>query len=260
MKTRSTPRIAFDDVGDGEPAFLCLAGWGGPRDVYRPLYPYLERRAIALDWRGHGGSDPAPADFGTAELVEDALHVVDAAGVERFIPVGLAHAGFVAIELRKRCGAARVPGVALIDWMVLGPPPPFFGALAALQREESWAGVRAKLFEMWTTGVEERRVHDYVAKMATLGFDMWARGGREIAAAFSAIPVPLDALARLDCPALHVYAQPADPEFFAAQENYRASHPWFDVQRVSAVSHFPMLEAPAEVGSALEAFARRSVS
>jgi pimeloyl-ACP methyl ester carboxylesterase len=140
--------------------------------------------------------------------------------------------------------------------MVLGAPPPFYAALAALQKEESWAGVRAKLFEMWTTGVEERAVHDFVATMASFGFDMWARAGREIAASFARTKVPIDALATLGCPVLHVYAQPADPAFLAAQEEYRASHPWFDVRRVAASSHFPTIEAPAEVAQALESFAR----
>lgn len=251
---RTNTQIAFDDVGDREPAFLFLSGWCAPREAARPLYRHLERRGVALDWRGHGGSAAAPSDFGTEQLVEDALAVVEAARMDRFIPVGMAHAGFVAIELRKRLGPARVPGVALIDWMVLGGPPPFFAALAGLQQEPSWQAVRAKLFELWTEGVADRAVHDFVAKMARFGFDMWARGGREISAGFAKTPVPLTALEGV--PTLHIYAQPADPAFLAAQQDFRAAHPWFEVTKVRASSHFPTIEAPAEVAAALESFAR----
>jgi pimeloyl-ACP methyl ester carboxylesterase len=257
MRTPTQPAIAFDDVGDGEPAFLFLTGWCAPRDVFRPLYPHLQRRGVALDWRGHGGSDPAPGDFGTAELLQDALAVAEAAGLDRLIPVATAHAGFVAIALRERLGAARVPGIALLDWMVLGAPPPFAGALAALQRPETWSDVRARLFEMWTTGVESRPVHDLIPSMARHGFEMWARGGREIAAAFAAHPVPLEAVAPMGCPTVHIYAQPGDEGFLAAQEAYRTTHPWFEVHRIQGRSHFPTLEAPAEVSALLEGFARR---
>jgi pimeloyl-ACP methyl ester carboxylesterase len=255
MKTSTSPSIAFDDVPDREPALLFMPGWCGTRDVFRPLFGHLDRRAVALDWRGHGGSEQVLDDFGFTQLVDDAETIIVACGALRVIPVGLAHAGWVAIELRKRLGAERVPGVALIDWMVLGAPPPFFDALRALQEPSSWLAVRTKLFERWTTGVESRAVHDYVAQMATQGFEMWARAGREIAAAFAACPAPLDALDALACPTLHVYAQPADAAFLAAQEQYAASHPWFRVRRVAAASHFPMLEASAEVAAELVAFA-----
>jgi pimeloyl-ACP methyl ester carboxylesterase len=233
-----------------------MPGWCGPRDVFRPLYPHLQRRALAVDWRGHGGSDPAPGDFGIAELTEDALAVITAAKVDRVIPVGLSHAGWVAIELRKRLGADRVPGVALIDWMVLGGPPPFFDALQGLQRPETWSAVRERLFGMWTTGVDNAAVRSYVGKMGEHGFDMWARAGREIAKAFAAAPVPLELLKALGCPTLHAYAQPADPAFFAAQQEYARANPWFRVQRVSAASHFPMFETPVEMAAELESFAR----
>ena len=259
MNTATTPRIAFDDVGDGDPALLCLPGWCAARDVFRPLYPHLDRRALALDWRGHGGSAVDSSDFGSAELADDALAVLSAAGVDRVIPVATAHAGWVAIELRRRLGAGRVPAIVLVDWMVLGAPPPFHDALRALQDPAASTAVRDRLFAMWTDGVSSRAVHDFIPKMAAHGFDMWSRAGREIAASFGATPRPLDALDALGCPTLHVYAQPADPAFLAAQETYAAARSWFRVERVAAASHFPTLEAPAEVAAAVCRFAAAMV-
>src|SRR5262245_8490041 len=133
--------IAYDDVGAGDVTLLLMPGWCGPRTVYRPLLAELgsQVRAIAVDWRGHGDSAPATADFGYAELLADAVAVLDAAGADRVIPAGLAHAGWAAIDLRRTLGASRVPAIALIDWMVLGGPPPFFAALAGLQDPEQWS-------------------------------------------------------------------------------------------------------------------------
>ena len=61
------------------------------------------------------------------------------------MPVALSHAGWVAVELRRRLGARRVPGIVLLDWMVLGTPSGFDGALAGLQDDTAWADVRAAL-------------------------------------------------------------------------------------------------------------------
>jgi pimeloyl-ACP methyl ester carboxylesterase len=254
---RTAGGIAFDDAGDGDLALLLMPGWCGPRTVFRPLLAALTGRvrALALDWRGHGDSAPAAGDFGYPELLDDARAVLDAAGVRRVIPVGLAHAGWAAFDLRRALGAARVPAVALIDWMVLGAPPPFFGALAGLQDPAGWSQVRDALFSMWTTGVESRAVHDYVAEMARSDRAMWARAGREIGARFAAAPDPLASFAEEQCPTLHVYAQPADPRFLSAQQAYAAAHPWFTVHRLDGRSHFPPLEVPAELATRLLALA-----
>jgi pimeloyl-ACP methyl ester carboxylesterase len=252
MKTSQSPRIAFDDFNDGDDALLLMPGWCGPRTLYRPLYSHLAQRTIAVDWRGHGGSEMS-GDFGYAELAGDLERVLDQAGVERVIPVGIAHAGWAAIDLRRALGD-RVPGVVLIDWMVLGAPPPFFDALTALQGDR-WAETRDRLFAMWTTGVTEPAVHAYVRSMAESDREMWARAGREIERRFRADPMPLAMLE--GCPTLHLYAQPADPAFLAAQQDFATSHPWFEVHRVSAASHFPMLEAPGEVASHVARFASR---
>src|SRR5262245_59894606 len=99
--------IAFDDVGAGDTALLLMPGWCGPRTVFRPLLADIPDhvRAIAIDWRGHGDSSPAAGDFGYTELLADATAVLDAAGVKRVIPVGLAHAGWAALDLRRALGA-----------------------------------------------------------------------------------------------------------------------------------------------------------
>ncbi len=260
-KTNSAVSIAYDDLGQGEPALLCLPGWCADRSAFADLVQacHPTRRVLALDWRGHGQSEPATHDFGEAGLVEDALAVIRESGVQRIVPVALAHAGWVAIELRRQLGA-RIPAIILIDWLVLDPPPPFLDALAALQDGEKWQPTRDQLFAMWLQGVEHPKVTHLVrAGMGSHGFEMWARAGREIEAAYRRHGAPVNALAefRPSVPVLHLYAQPADPEFLRAQEEFAAANPWFSVQRLNARSHFPMLELPGEMAHAIEAFVSR---
>jgi hypothetical protein len=167
----------------------------------------------------------------------------------------LAHAGWVAIEIRRRLGPDRVPAIVLLDWMVLGAPPPFRAALDGLQDERTWADVRAGLFAMWTDGIAIPALTDYVASMGRYPYDMWARAGREIAASIAAEGAPVTALERLDPPprTLHLYAQPSDPGLLAAQQAYAADHPWFAVRQLAARSHFPMFEVLDELTDEIDA-------
>ena len=53
---------------------------------------------------------------------------------------------------------------------------------------------------------------------------------------------------------LHLYGQPHDPAYLEAQQEFARAHPWFRVRRLDARTHFSMIEAPADVADAIEAF------
>lgn len=257
-------RIHYSDHGQGEPAFLFLPGWCGSCAVFDQLAAAcaLGRRTLALDWRGHGLSDRPAGDFGVDALVEDALAVLAASGVTRVVPVALSHAGWVAIELRRRLGE-RVPQLVLLDWIVLEPPPPFLGVLQALQDPAQWSQARDQLFALWLHGLEipalSRYLHD---DMGSYGSAMWARAGREISAAYARAGSPSQALAELTpaVPVLHLYAQPDDPAYLSAQQALAAAHPWFHVVKLEAGSHFPMLEVPEAMAAQMESFVAQPAS
>lgn len=256
--TRNVPRLATTDRGAGGPALLFVPGWCGDRDVFDPLVAGAaeHRRALSVDLPGHGGSPDPGWDFGTGDVVDALVDLVDREGLDQVVPAGLSHAGWSAIELRRRLGPERVPGIVLLDWMVLGTPPGFADALAGL-RSPAWADVRAGLFARWTDGVDVPALHEFVARMGRYEAEMWGRAGREIAASFAAHPVPLEVVAELGgCPTLHLYAQPADDAYLAGQQAYAAEHPWFTVRRLDARSHFPMFEVPGTMVEAIEEFVR----
>lgn len=250
--------ISYDNQGQGEPALLFMPGWCGSRSVFDQLAARCaaRRRTLALDWRGHGQSQAPAGDFGASALVGDALSVIEASGAERVVPVALSHAGWAAIELRRRLGP-RISRLVLLDWLILEAPPPFLGALQSLQDPTQWQLTREQLFSMWLDGLDIPELTRYVREdMGSYPFEMWARAGREISSAYAKAGSPLQALATLDppVPVLHLYAQPDDPGYLAAQESFSAAHPWFRVRRVQGRSHFPMIEAPDEVATAIERF------
>lgn len=249
-------RIQYNDLSRGSPAFLCLPGWCENKTTFARVTHALGRahRVIALDWRGHGKSASSGSEFGLEELVEDALAVVRASSVGPFVPVAVSHAGWVALELRRRLGE-RVPKIVLLDWMVGTPPPEFRTVLAALQDRERWLEMRGEMFRFWVGSGESPVVTRHVREeMGSYGFEMWARAAREIGRAYLG-PTPLEALARLEPPppTLHL-ATPRDPGDLAAQQDFARAHKWFLVERLATTSHFPALEAPEAVAAAILAF------
>jgi pimeloyl-ACP methyl ester carboxylesterase len=250
-------RIRYDDVGQGEPALLFIPGWCTSRAVFRKLVPPLSalHRALVVDLPGHGESDMPGSDFDNATVVAHLRAVIDASGARQVVPVALSHGGWWALELRRQLGP-RVPKLVLLDWLVLEPPPPFLQALQALQSPQ-WKQARDGLFAMWLQGVGSPDVIRFIQEdMGSFGQDMWSRGGREIAAVYARYGSPLQALAGLSppVPTLHLYAQPDDSAWLAAQQSFASSYPWFQVRKLSSHSHFPTLESPEELAAHLSRF------
>lgn len=247
--------LGLDDRGEGEPALLLMTGWCSSRSRWGHAAPLLagKRRVVNFEWRGHGDSAPATGDFGTTEMVDDALAVVEATGVETFIPCTASHSGWVAIELRRRLGE-RVPAIVHLDWMVIEPPDPYMELLGELQGEATWQDARDKLFEIWRAGVDEPQINQALSLMARQSEEMWIRSAREIQASYRRNGSPLSALGALEPPptVMHVYGQPSAPEYLEAQQSFARDHDWFDVHRIDARTHFSMLEAPASVAEVIE--------
>jgi pimeloyl-ACP methyl ester carboxylesterase len=253
----SGPALGFDDLGDGEPALLLLTGWCSSRARWGRAAPLLapKRRVVNFEWRGHGDSPPAARDFGTAEMVEDAIAVIEATGVQSLIPCSASHSGWVAIELRRRLGA-RVPAIVHVDWMVVEPSSAYMELLAELQSAQGWPRARDALFEIWRAGEDRAEIDEALDVMRRHDAAMWMRSGREIEASYVRHGSPLRALAALGSPpVLHLYGQPRTDQYLDAQRRFAAEHEWFEVQQLDVATHFSMLEAPREVADAIERFA-----
>jgi pimeloyl-ACP methyl ester carboxylesterase len=252
-------RIAYDDVGEGEPALLCLTGWCSSRARYADFVPLAaeHRRVVAFDWRGHGESDRHTEDFGLEGQVRDALGVIEAAELERFVTVSASHSGWVALELRRRLGE-RVTGMVFMDWMLVEPSTAYTELVRSLTEDARWEEARDTLLSIWRGGVDRPAIDDVLAAMRSADADMWQRSGREIVAAYEAAGSPFEVLATLrPSPAtLHLYGQPLDAGYLAEQERYATEHPWFAVDRLDGRTHFTMTERAPEAADRVERFAR----
>ncbi len=247
--------LGVDDLGQGEPALLLLTGWCSSRERWAKAAPLLaeHRRVVSFEWRGHGESRPPAGDFGTAEMVQDALSVIDAAGLETVIPCSASHSGWVAIELRRRLGE-RIPAIVHLDWMVHEPSSAYMDLLSELQDPDSWPHARDTLFDIWRAGDESEAIAAAIEVMRGQSAEMWMRSGREIEASYRRAGSPLRALSAFPTvPTVrHVYGQPPAPAYLEAQEQFAAEHDWYSVHRLDARTHFSMIEAPSEVAGEIE--------
>jgi pimeloyl-ACP methyl ester carboxylesterase len=248
--------IEYDDRGSGEPALLFLTGWCSSKERWDKVAEIesVRRRVLSFDWRGHGGSDDSPGDFGVEEMVEDALAVVEASGVETFVPCAASHSGWVALELRRRLGE-QVTRLFHADWMLAVPSERYMEVIRQLDSDE-WPQARDTLFTIWAAGVDTPEIRRVLGVMNEHGEEMWRRSGREIGASYARGGSPFEAFSALE-PSVrvrHVYGQPQDPAYFELQRGYAAEHDWFSVEKLDATTHFAMIEAAPEVADAIEGF------
>jgi pimeloyl-ACP methyl ester carboxylesterase len=96
-------RIAYEVHGAGEPVLL-IHGLGYGRWGWTPVADrFAESFLVVLfDNRGLGESDVPPGLYTVAQLADDALAVLDAAGLERAHVVGTSLGGMVAQKLAER--------------------------------------------------------------------------------------------------------------------------------------------------------------
>ena len=92
-------RIHYEEVGSGEPLLLVM-GFGLSGDAWAPLLPLLSGyRVIYYDNRGTGTSQGPMDDLTMQTFAEDAIAVLDAAGVDRAHVHAQSMGGMIAQQL-----------------------------------------------------------------------------------------------------------------------------------------------------------------
>lgn len=105
------------DQGSGRLPVLFLHSLAGNGGQWALQLDHLRRhrRAVALDLRGHGESDPADdGDYTIQGLAGDVVAVADQLGLRRFLLAGHSLGSAVAIEYASR-HPERVAGLLLVD-------------------------------------------------------------------------------------------------------------------------------------------------
>ncbi len=93
-------RIAWEEAGAGPPLLL-IQGLGYARWSWEPIVPGLaaRHRVVFFDNRGIGESDKPAGPYTARQMADDALQVLDEAGIERAHVLGASLGGMIAQEV-----------------------------------------------------------------------------------------------------------------------------------------------------------------
>jgi pimeloyl-ACP methyl ester carboxylesterase len=116
LLVRDDVRLAGLDFGGEGPATLLLHGLAGYAGEWAATARWLigRCRVVALDARGHGGSERTPADVSRAAHVDDAAFAIERLGLAPAIVVGQSLGGQAALLLAAE-HPSLVRGLVLAD-------------------------------------------------------------------------------------------------------------------------------------------------
>jgi pimeloyl-ACP methyl ester carboxylesterase len=142
--------LSYQSVGTGLPT-LFIQGVGVHGNGWQPQVDGLaaDHRCVWFDNRGIGMSTASEAPFGVADMVDDALAVMDAAGMHSAHIVGHSLGGLVAQELALRA-RSRVRSLALLCTFASGEDA------TRLSWSMFWTGLRTRV------GTRRQRRHAFL--------------------------------------------------------------------------------------------------
>jgi pimeloyl-ACP methyl ester carboxylesterase len=241
MTTTQRVRIAFDDIGAGDPTVVLVHGLFENRSYYRALADHLtaRRRVLNIDLRGHGESEVPDQGYSLDILAEDVIRVCEQAGVTRAVFCGHSFPVALRVVLRRPDLAA---GLVMLDGAVLllEADRQRLGGLVQVLQTDAWRDALLGFFGGVAAGAADRVRADISAAPRVYAAPIL----REIASTDFA-----DEVAAARCPLMYVHGHmPLD------LERLRALRPDAVIETIPNVGHYLMLTAPHEVNTALDRF------
>jgi pimeloyl-ACP methyl ester carboxylesterase len=238
-------RLHVDDGGLGGVPVVFVHSFAGNTTHWAAQLTHLRsmRRALAIDLRGHGRSDP-PADttgWAVDSLAADLAAAADGLGLDRFVLVGHSMGGSAAAAYARR-HPERLAGLVLVGTPGKAPPGMAAPVLASMRADYDsvMAGYWNRLLEGATPATQQkiRAGIEALPRQASLAL---------IAAIFADDPTP----------GVRAFPGPRLLIDTAHGDGPAALHPQVpDVPRrvIAGTSHWPQLDKPDEFNALLDEF------
>lgn len=235
-------RLYVDDDGTGGRPVVFVHSFGGSSAHWAEQLEHVraDRRAVALDLRGHGRSAAPEGDhYAIADLADDIAAVADARGLDRFVLVGHSIGGTAAIAYAGK-HPDRVAGLLLVGTPGRVPIEQADQIMSAMSSdyEQTMSGYWDKLLADATPKVRDQ----IKSEMGSIPEDM---AMSLIGATFADDPVP--GLEAYPGPKLSVTA--ADSPYDLNKQVPDMPH-----EQITGTSHWVHMDKPAEFDRILDGF------
>jgi pimeloyl-ACP methyl ester carboxylesterase len=240
-------QLAVDDGGSGGLPVLFVHSFAGSLAHWQPQLAHLRsrRRAVAMDLRGNGGSDPPRHnDYTITGFADDIAAVADGLGFERFVLVGHSMGGSAAAAYASR-HAERVAGLLLVGTPGQSPDEQTKQVMASLESDYDTV-----MENYWGSLLNGAR-----PEVRSQLMDAMRGVPREAAKAMIGTNFAFDPV-----PALHAYAGPTlhvdTPHGDSPTSLYRLL-PQMPRELITGTSHWPQLDAPEHFNRLLDDYLSR---
>ena len=239
--------LFVDDGGQGGTPVLFVHSFAGNSGHWQEQLSHLRphRRALAMDWRGHGQSDPpGNLDYAIPSIAEDIAAVVDALALPSFVLVGHSMGGAAAAAYAGE-HRGRLAGLVLV-----GTP----GRSDAAQAKTVMGSLHANFDEVMEQYWQSLMTQARPSVKALLDVE---RGEVPRDAALAMIQEtfdfdPLPALARYHGPALLIDTLHGDSPTALYRQARQLKR-----KLVGGTSHWPQLDDPPAFDQILDDFLGR---
>jgi pimeloyl-ACP methyl ester carboxylesterase len=234
---------------------VLLSGWAQDDRLFKNLAPLLAKdfHVLCPNYRGHDSEQTLHGDFTSDDLVDDVEAFVKAKGLSDVRFVSTSHGCWVNIAL---CERLKIGRTVIIDWL-MEPHLGFFQQLKEGQDPEHYAAGRESFFNEWVEATDNADVINHIRnEMAWFKGEMWIRACREIEKSYRKWGSPLKRMEAIPFKfdATHIYSQPLSEDYRKFQFDYADKHPYFHPVHIPGRTHFPTLESPEPVATAIKKF------
>lgn len=243
------------------PGLTCHAGY------FDAIAPTLQDAydVYALDWRGHGGSAPAPS-YRFADYVADLAAVVRAIAPSDLALVGHSLGGFVALMYAADPTAPLAPhAVVAADVKTGSTPEELAGAArAAAKPQPVFASLDELAARLRATMPDSRAADETLRRLAEAGARRQADGGWSFAydrAALAIEPVdPFAFAAAVQAPTLVLHGDRSPVMGAADAARLAAALPAGRAVAIADAGHHPFLDQPEAFIAAMRPFLAASAA
>lgn len=247
-------RLAYEDRGAGDPAFVFAHGWTCDRSFFAQQAEHFAQRhrVVSLDLRGHGESDKPQGQYPITAYADDIAYVIEELDLGKTVAIGHSMGGITVLQLAAS-HPDRVAAIVMVDPAPLVFPPEFregLEAMVAAIEAGDQEPRREFITNLFLPTSDRKVVEDVLAVMMAAPSYVAANAMRGILA-FDGPAVA----AQCTVPALHLGgASPLNPPHLMSEWLPTVINGW-----TVGAGHFNQLEVPDQVNSMIECFMRHYV-